>query len=117
MEQYIPVIIVLIGGPLVTYITIRAARPKVQADASDTLNRISLSLVEPLEKKIAKQARENKARIEALEVHSGEQDVKIAALERENKELHTWAQILHSQVVEGGGDPIGFDTVQKMGKK
>ena len=103
MEAYIPVVLVLFGAPLVTWLTIRASRPKVKADASDTLTKISLSLVEPLQE-----------RITTLETHMEEQDKKIDALEAENKSLHRWSQVLFSQVVEAGADPIPFETIQAL---
>jgi hypothetical protein len=75
----------------------------VKADATETLTKISLSLVEPLQE-----------RIEVLEDHSEKQDQKIAALEKENRSLHRWSQVLFSQVMEAGKDPIPFETIQAL---
>jgi len=105
MNEYIPVVVALIASPLVAWITVRASRPKVKADASETLTAISLSLLEPLQE-----------RIEELERHAEVNEDRIAKLEKENRALHRWAQILHAQVIEAGGEPIQFDAIKKLGE-
>ncbi len=103
MEAYIPVVLVLLGAPLVTWLTIRASRPKIQAESTEILNRVSTKLVLRLE-----------TRLEKMEKHQAEQDSEIAALKRENVTLHRWAQVLFTQVVEAGGEPVIFETIRKL---
>lgn len=99
MNDYIVVVVALIGGPLVAYLTSRASRPKVQAEAAKTYTDISLSLVEP-----------QKRRIADLESKMSGCELRIKQLEDENNALHTWAQHLVAQVVEHGGAPVPFDS-------
>ncbi len=104
MNEYIPVVIALIASPLVAWITVRASRPKVKADATQVLTDVSLSLLEPLQE-----------RIEELERHATRNEQRIGELERENRALHRWAQILFTQVIEHGGEPVTFDYVKRLG--
>ena len=98
-EAYIPVLVALVAGPVAALVAARYTRPKMRADASETLARISLSLVEP-----------QKQRITELELKVARLEEHIERLEKENAALHVWAQHLVGQVVEGGMDPIPFDS-------
>lgn len=98
MNDYIPVLIAIIAGPTVAFVTARVSRPKVVADAAKTYTDISLSLVEP-----------QKRRIRDLEDHMASCELRIKKLERENRALHVWSKLLYTQVVEAGVDPIPFD--------
>ena len=106
MNEYIPVIIALIASPLVAWITVRASRPKVKADATRVLTDVSLSLVEPLQKSV-----------ERLKKRLDQNEKRIGELERENRALHRWAQILFTQVIEHGGEPVSFDYVKGLDKE
>lgn len=102
-EAYVAVLISFITAAATivgAYLTVRAARRKNEADATDTLTKIALSLVEPLQTKLAEMQTE-------LQRVEGEVD----ALKKENAQLHKWAQLLFSQVVEHGGEPYSFDWV------
>ena len=103
MSEYIPVVVALIASPFVAWITVRASRPKVKADATRVLTDVSLSLLAPLQE-----------RIDLLEEHAEKNEMRISFLERENKTLHRWAQVLFSQVLEAGKEPIPFETIQKL---
>lgn len=100
MNDYIPVVIAIIAGPAVAFVTARMSRPKVVADAAKTYTDISLSLVEP-----------QKRRIRDLEAHMTICELRIKKLERENRALHVWSKLLFSQVLEAGAEPIPFDAV------
>jgi len=91
---------------LVAWITIRVGKEKTEADAAETFTDIALSLVQPL-----------KAEIDGLKKELIHMDKEIGLLKKENEILHRWSQLLFSQVVESGGDPIGFDQVQKWSEK
>ncbi|MFC1740182.1 hypothetical protein ACFL0N_01725 [Pseudomonadota bacterium] len=104
MNDYIPVIIALIAGPTVAFITARMSRPKVIADAAKTYTDISLSLVEP-----------QKTRIAELEKKMDGCQIRIKHLEDENNALHVWAKVLVAQVVEAGDTPIPFTFVVEGG--
>lgn len=99
MGEYIPVLVALIAGPLAVLVTVYFSRDKVRADASKTLTDISLSLIEP-----------QKRRIGDLERKIMDMEKQIGQLEAENEALHTWAQLLFTQVVEAGDTPIPFDS-------
>ena len=103
MTDYLPVIVALIASPLVAWITVRASRPKVKADATRVLTDVSLSLVEPLQERIVQ-----------LEEREDKNELRISFLERENRVLHRWAQILFTQVIEAGGIPVSFEHVQGL---
>jgi hypothetical protein len=90
-------------SPIVAWITIRMTRPKLRAEASEVLTDVSLSLIEPL-----------RARIAELENRDVEKGCRIDSLERENRVLHRWAQVLFSQVVESGNTPISFEEIRRL---
>ena len=99
MTDYIPVLVALIAGPLAVLVTVYFSRDKVRADASKTLTDISLSLVEPQQRAL-----------DRMQVEITELKTKVRRLESENRALHTWAQLLFSQVVEAGHEPIPFES-------
>ena len=99
MSEYIPVFVALIAGPLAVLVTVYFSRDKVRADASKTLTDISLSLIEP-----------QKQRISDLERRIVDMAKQIDRLEAENEALHAWAQHLVAQVIEGGAEPVPFDS-------
>lgn len=105
MNPYIPIIVSVVaaaGTVFAAWLTVRVGRRKVAADATQTLTGIALSLVEPL-----------KAEIDELKKELDHMEREIGLLKRENEILHRWSQLLFSQVVESGGDPISFEQVQK----
>lgn len=104
-SNYIPVIVALIAGPAVVFITNYFSRSKVAADATATLTDISLSLVEP-----------QKRRIADLEKHMKVCETRISLLEAENEALKTWAKHLTAQVIEAGDIPIAFNSSFLGGK-
>ena len=109
MNDYLPLLIAAFSGVVsvvTAFLVTRASKKKVAADATATLTGIALSLVEPL-----------KFEIDALkEELSGVED-EIKKLKVENEILHRWSQLLFSQVVESGGEPISFDQAQKLAGK
>ena len=109
MNDYLPLLIAAFSGVVsvvTAFLVTRASKKKVAADATATLTGIALSLVAPL-----------KFEIDALkEELSGVED-EIKKLKVENEMLHRWSQLLFSQVVESGGDPISFEQVKKWEDK
>lgn len=109
MAAWIPVIIAsvaAIGGIFGTWLTGRMQQAKTDAEATSVLTGIALQLVQPLQVKMEEMQRE----IQRMER-------KIVRLEEENALLHKWAQLLFSQVLETGQDPIPFERVQYLNKK
>jgi sensor domain CHASE-containing protein len=108
MNDYLPLLIAAISG-VVSIITatlvVRASKKKVAADATATLTTIALSLVEPL-----------KAEIDELKKEYKELEADVTNLKAENAILHRWSQLLFSQVVELGSDPIPFEQVKAWEK-
>jgi sensor domain CHASE-containing protein len=105
MNDYLPLLIAAISGAvsvLTALLVVRASKKRVAADATETLTNIALSLVAPL-----------KAEIDELKKEYDELEDAVSKLKAENELLHRWSQLLFSQVVESGGEPIGFDQVQK----
>lgn len=99
MNEYLPIVVPVfaaIAAILGSWLTVRAGKKKAGADAAETLTDIALSLVEPL-----------KIELEELKIEVG-------LLKRENEVLHKWAQLLFSQVIEEGGEPVSFDQVKKL---
>lgn len=102
MEWLIPAIAGIVAAAT-SWLTVRASRKKTAADASEVLTGIAVGLVTPLEEQVDKLQKE---------LCDLEQEVK--ALKKENKLLHRWAQLLYSQVLETGNDPISFERVHKL---
>lgn len=106
MGPWIPAIVALIaaaGGIVGTWLTGRSQRTKNDADATSVLTGIALQLVRPLQDKL-----------DSLQEEMDRMERKIRRLEEENALLHKWAQMLFSQVVETGNDPISFERVRKL---
>jgi len=106
MNPYIPIIVSIVaalGTVLVAYLTVRAGKRKTAAEATQTLTDIAMGLVTPLKEQIDELTEE---------LHNVEAEV--SALKKENKLLHRWAQLLYSQVLESGHDPISFERVQRL---
>lgn len=97
MNDYLVLLIALVGSPLVAYITVRASRPKVRADATKTITDTALALVEP-----------QKERIVDLQERIIRLETKIQHLEDEIEALRRWAKLLWTQTLESGGDPMSF---------
>ena len=100
MPNYVLVIIAAAVSLATALITVAASRPEVRADVTQTLTDISLSLIQP-----------QADRIDALNVKVTELTGQVCRLETENRGLHKWSQILFSQVVEHGGNPVPFKEV------
>jgi len=90
---------------IVAIITTWAMRRKNAADVASQLTDIALSLIEPLQEEI-----------DALKKEYTELQVEMGKLKSENALLHKWSQLLFSQVVESGGEPISFEQVRKWVK-
>lgn len=86
MNEYVPVMVALVAGPLAAIVTARLSRPKVRADATKTLTDISLSLIEP-------------------------QKQRIVECEKRMARIEKWAHLLSAQVIEAGQTPIRFEDV------
>ena len=95
--------VVAVGGIVGSWLTVRSGKEKNSAEATSVLTEIAMSLVEPLQVK----QREMEAELARMER-------KIVLLERENALLHKWAQLLFSQVIEAGSDPISFERVERL---
>ena len=87
---------------IVAIITTWAMRRKNAADVASQLTDMALSLIEPLQEEI-----------DALKKEQSHLDTEVVKLKAENALLHRWSQLLFSQVVELGSDPIPFAQVQK----
>ena len=106
---YIPILISVIAALATvgaSWLTVRVGRKKADADAVETLTDVALSLVKPL-----------KVEIEILKEKQAELMKKIVPLEEENAILHRWSQLLFSQVVEAGQEPIPFSQVKYWEKE
>ena len=103
-EHQAIVVIVLTGAVsvLVAGITTWALRKKNAADVAKQLTDIAMGLIDPLQEEIDELKKE--------QLHL---DDEIALLKGENALLHRWSQLLFSQVVESGGEPISFEQVQE----
>lgn len=106
MGNYVPVLVAAGVSIVTALVTVLASRPKVRADVTKTLTDISLSLVEP-----------QAARIDVLQTKVAELTCDIKKLYEENRSLHKWSQLLFSQVIEHGGDPISFDRSEQLRKE
>lgn len=102
MEYAVP-IAAAIAAIVGSWITVRAGRKKNDADAAKTLTDIAMGFVNPLQNSIQEMKKEM-ARMER----------KIKRLEDENALLHKWSQLLFTQVIEAGHDPITFDRVKYL---
>ena len=101
----IPVLVSLIAAAAtvgVSWLTVRVGKQKQEADAAETFTDIALSLITPLTERIC-----------VLEETVLEQTKEIELLKKENQILHRWSQLLFSQVVESGVEPISFEQVKK----
>lgn len=106
VTEWIPAIVavvVAVGGIFGTWITARSQRQKTDADATSVLTSVALQLIEPLQ-----------LRVSEMEAEIGRMERKILNLEKENALLHKWAQLLYTQVVETGHDPISFERVRNL---
>ena len=110
MSEYIPIIIALIAGPVVAYITARLSRPKVRADAalseaeaSSVYTETALKLIEPL-----------KRQIEELQRDLALVRAELSELRDENNALHRWAKLLYTQVIEAGETPYTFEESERL---
>jgi len=92
-----------ITAVVVALVTSWVARRKDKADVAKQLTDIALSLIDPLQEEIDDLKKEQKLL-----------DREVVKLKAENELLHRWSQLLFSQVVELGSDPIPFDRVQRM---
>ena len=104
--EYIQVLVpvaVVIAGVLTSWLTVRASKKKDAAAATQTLTDIAMGLVTPLKEQISE-----------LQEEMVSLEKEVANLKKENKLLHRWAQLLYSQVLEAGHDPISFERVQKL---
>lgn len=106
MNDYLIIILALVGSPLVAYITVRASRPKVRADATKTITDTALALVEPQKQRIV----EMQERVDRLEA-------KIERLEDEVDAVRRWAKLLWTQVVEAGATPMSFAESENLRDK
>ncbi len=77
-----------------TYVKGRSERAKLDADREETMTRAAISLIAPLKLRLDQQA----ARITELEAQ-------VAALQRENAELHEGVRVLCSQLSSLGQEP------------
>ena len=91
---------------IVAVITTWALRRKNAADAAKQLTEIALSLINPLQEEI-----------DDLKKEQAYLEAEICKLKAENEMLHRWSQLLFSQVVESGDDPISFEQVQNWVKR
>jgi hypothetical protein len=108
MSALVPIIVSVVAALAAiigSILTVRAGKKKTEAEAAETLTNVALSLIHPLEETI-----------NDLKAAVALQGKEIELLKRENKLLHRWSQLLYSQVVEAGHDPIPFEKVQRMGK-
>lgn len=97
---------------------LRDNRRKLRADTSEAQSRAAGSLSESYEAllertnkdvvKLRREITEIKALAAATEAA---QTARIDALEAQNHRLHVWSQLLFTQVVEAGGEPIPFESV------
>ena len=87
---------------LVALITSFAMRKKTSADVAKQLTDIAMSLIDPLQEEV-----------DGLKKDQRKLEDEIMKLKAENEVLHRWSQVLFSQVVESGGDPVSFEQVQK----
>ena len=94
-------IVVVVSPVVVAFITTWALRRKNAADVAKQLTDIAMSLIDPLQDEI-----------DDLKKEQSHMEDEIALLKGENALLHRWSQLLFSQVVESGGDPISFEQVQ-----
>lgn len=104
--DYAPIIVAVIvaaGGIFGSWLTVRAGRTKNSAEATSVLTGIAMSLISPLQRKQ-----------EEMDKEIARMERKIAHLEKENALLHKWAQLLYSQVVETGLDPIPFEFARRL---
>jgi len=90
---------------VVAVITVWAVRRKNAADVAKQLTDIAMGLIEPLEEQVAD-----------LKKEQAHMEREIGQLKAENELLHKWSQLLFSQVVESGGEPISFEQVRKLVK-
>jgi hypothetical protein len=99
---------------LAAYLTIRANRDKVSAEANHVMVDTATSLIRPLKQELDELRR--KVGAQATTIASLE--AKVAELRHENSLLHRWSQLLFSQVVESGVlDPIPFEQVLEAARK
>lgn len=103
MDLIIPALISGAVALLVAVAGFLTGRRKNEADAADVLTKIALSLVRPLEERVAEVEADN---------HQLHQTVNL--MERENAALRRWSQILTAQVIENGGVPLPFDAVTML---
>ena len=87
---------------------LEAERHKLEADHDEVITRAALSLLGPLEARVDQQA----ARITELETQErdgarrmSELETQVAALQRENEELHDGVRILCGQISASGQEP------------
>ena len=87
----------------VAMMTSWVARRRGKADTAKQLTDIALSLIQPMEEEIGDLKKELR--------HLDREVVKLKA---ENQMLHRWSQLLFSQVVELGSDPIPLSRAQEL---
>ncbi len=108
MNEYIPVLIALVAGPVAAIVAGRVSRPKIKADTAKTYNDIAISLLDKQEARIVSL----EAAAIKSEQHSAEQDRKIEHLEIKNRDVTLWAKALSGQVIEAGHTPITLAEIE-----
>ena len=106
MGEWVPAIVAIVaavGAVIGSWLTSRVQKSKADAEATSVLTGIALQLVKPLQGKM-----------EEMQAELDRMERKIRRLEEENALLHKWAQLLFSQVLEAGQDPISFERVRGL---
>lgn len=96
MNEYIPILVALIAGPVTVFVTTRLSKRRVEADNAKTVTDIAMSLIEPL-----------KAEIDELKAA-------LRASENEKHLLMQWAATLVEHLVKVGERPQTFDEFKQQ---
>ena len=108
LQQFMATLAVALIAASGTWFTLRINRPKIVAERDSVIASTALSLLDPLNDRIALLS----SQIDDLIDTAADNTDRISSLEEELGMVRLWAQVLWRQVVELGGDPIPFEQIE-----